>query len=82
MTDTAKIIGYKCKLEDGSPVDTLGALELELNGVTFHCGSGLDDVTRSLLWAKQDELVGKSVEFKYQKSEQTAPRFPVFLRLV
>lgn len=82
MTDTAVIIGYKCKLEDGSPVDTLGALELELNGVTFHCGSGLDNVTRSLLWAKQDELVGKLVEFKYQKSEQTAPRFPVFLRLL
>jgi ATP-dependent DNA ligase len=82
MTDTAVIIGYKCKLEDGAPVDTLGALELECNGVTFHCGSGLDDTTRLLLWAKQDELIGKSVEFKYQKSEQTAPRFPVFLRLL
>lgn len=82
MTDTAKIIGYKCKLEDGVAVDTLGALELECNGVTFWCGSGLDDTTRQLLWAKQDELVGKLVEFKYQKSEQTAPRFPVFLRLL
>jgi DNA ligase-1 len=82
MTDTALIIGYKCKLEDGAPVDTLGALELECNGITFHCGSGLDDVTRSILWAQQDNLIGKSVEFKYQKSEQTAPRFPVFLRLV
>lgn len=82
MTDTAIIIGYKCKLEDGAPVDTLGALELMCNGVEFWCGSGLDDVTRSLLWAKQDELIGKSVEFKYQKSEQIAPRFPVFLRLL
>ena len=82
MTDTAVIVGYKCKLEDGAPVDTLGALELQLGTVTFHCGSGLDDNTRAKLWAMQDELIGKSVEFKYQKSEQTAPRFPVFLRLV
>jgi DNA ligase-1 len=82
MTDTATIIGFKCKLEDGGEVDTLGALELDYNGVTFWCGSGLDDVTRSLLWAKQDELIGKSVEFKFQKSSQTAPRFPVFMRLV
>lgn len=82
MTDTAIIIGFKCKLEDGAPVDTLGALELQCNDVEFWCGSGLDDTTRKLLWAKQDELIGKLVEFKYQKSEQIAPRFPVFLRLL
>lgn len=82
MTDTAIIIGFKCKLEDGAPVDTLGALELMCNGVQFWCGSGLDDNTRAKLWAIQDELIGKSVEFKYQKSDQTAPRFPVFMRLV
>jgi DNA ligase-1 len=93
MTDTAVIIGYKCKLEDGASVDTLGALELEwdirfysanltVEGDSFWCGSGLDDNTRAKLWAMQDDLIGKSVEFKYQKSDQIAPRFPVFLRLV
>ncbi len=93
MTDTAKVIGYKCKLEDGAPVDTLGALELEwdirfysanltVEGDSFWCGSGLDDATRAKLWAMKDELIGKSVEFKYQKSDQVAPRFPVFLRLL
>lgn len=82
MTDNALVIGYKCKLEDGAEVDTLGALHLNCGGVKFWCGSGLNDQTRSTLWLKQDELIGKTVEFKYQKSEQTAPRFPVFLRLL
>jgi len=83
MTETAKVIGYECKLEDGSPVDTLGSLQLcTSDGVEFSCGSGLDDTSRSILWSIKDSLVGKSVEFKYQRSEQVKPRFPVFLRML
>jgi len=81
MTAEAKVIGYRCKLEDDRPVDTLGALDLITDkGVEFGCGSGLTDDLRSQLWADKDNLIGKTVEYKYQKSKQTAPRFPVFLR--
>lgn len=81
MTAEAKVIGYRCKLEDTRPVDTLGTLHLITpEGVEFGCGSGLTDDLRSQLWADKDNLIGRTVEFKYQKSEQTAPRFPVFLR--
>jgi ATP-dependent DNA ligase len=81
LTAEAKVIGYRCKQEDGRPVDTLGALDLLTDkGIEFGCGSGLTDDLRSSLWAAKDELIGKTVEFKYQRSEQIAPRFPVFLR--
>lgn len=81
LTAEAKVLGYRCKLEDDRPVDTLGALDLITDkGVEFGCGSGLTDDLRSQLWADKDNLIGKTVEFKYQKSEQIAPRFPVFLR--
>lgn len=81
LTAEAKVVGYRCKQEDGRPVDTLGALDLLSDkGVEFGCGSGLTDDLRSQLWADKDNLIGRTVEFKYQKSEQTAPRFPVFLR--
>jgi len=83
MTENAHIIGCKCKQEDGSPVDTLGALELRTEkGIEFCCGSGLDDTSRSILWAMKDSLIGKSVEFEYERSEQVKPRFPVFLRML
>jgi ATP-dependent DNA ligase len=81
MTAEAKVVGYRCKMEGGRPVDTLGAFDLITpEGVEFGCGSGLTDDLRSQLWADKDSLIGKTVEFKYQKSEQVAPRFPVFLR--
>ena len=81
LTAEAKVVGYRCKQEDGRPVDSLGALDLLSDkGVEFGCGSGLTDDLRSQLWADKDNLIGRTVEFKYQKSEQTAPRFPVFLR--
>jgi len=83
MTETARVIGYECKLEGGMSVDTLGSLQLRTSeGVEFSCGSGLDDMSRSILWSIKDELIGKSVEFKYQRSEQVKPRFPVFLRML
>lgn len=80
LTAEATVVGYRCKEEGGISVDTLGALDLQCNGVEFGCGSGLTDATRKILWAAKDELIGKTVEFKYQRSDQTAPRFPVFLR--
>ena len=81
MTAEAKVVGYRCKMEDGRPVDTLGAFDLLTDkGIEFGCGSGLTDDLRSQLWADKDNLIGKTVEFKYQESEQIAPRFPVFLR--
>lgn len=81
LTAEAKVIGYRCKQEDGRPIDTLGALDLLTDkGVEFGCGSGLTDDLRSQLWADKDNLIGRTVEFKYQRSEQVAPRFPVFMR--
>jgi DNA ligase-1 len=81
ITAEARVIGYRCKQEDSRPVDTLGAFDLITHdGIEFGCGSGLTDDLRSQLWADKDNLIGKTVEYKYQKSEQTAPRFPVFLR--
>lgn len=64
------------------PMDTLGALSVEWRGVRFEIGTGFDDAQRSALWAIRDDLVGKTVTFKYQGvGSLGAPRFPVFLGL-
>ena len=62
--------------------DTLGALQVEWNGLRFNIGTGLNDATRAELWGKRDSLIGQLVKFKYQAAGMLeAPRFPVFLGL-
>lgn len=59
--------------------DTLGSLELDMNGVIVSVGSGFDDAQRKDFWSRRDELLGKTVTFKFQElSKYGVPRFPVF----
>lgn len=59
--------------------DTLGKLILEFNGHTFGVGTGFTAKQREAFWVKREELIGKQVTFKHQKSGgKDAPRFPVF----
>jgi DNA ligase-1 len=61
--------------------NTLGSLELDMNGVTVSVGSGFDDAQRQDFWNRRDELHGKTVTFKYQElTKYGVPRFPVFMR--
>jgi len=89
-TEQAVIVGYKCLTKKtGESMDTLGSLFVVSDtGVEFSVGSGLDDSIRSDLWDVQDTLIGKKIEFSYQKTdrmlrgEEKTVRFPVFLRMV
>ncbi|AGE56452.1 DNA ligase [Paramecium bursaria Chlorella virus NE-JV-1] len=61
-------------------LDTLGALEVDWNGITFSIGTGFDHALRDKLWSERDKLIGKIVKFKYfAQGVKTAPRFPVFI---
>jgi len=63
--------------------NTLGAFEVEWNGVRFNCGSGLNDSLRDAIWENKDAYLGKLIKFKYQESgikqETGVPRLPIFL---
>lgn len=62
------------------PTNSLGALSVEWRGVSFELGTGFTEAQRQELWSIREELVGKTVTFKYQGvGSQGAPRFPVFL---
>lgn len=61
--------------------NTLGSLELDMDGVVVSVGSGFDDTQRQDFWNRRDELLGKTVTFKYQElTKYGVPRFPVFMR--
>lgn len=61
---------------------TLGAIECELNGVTFKVGSGYDQDLRDKLWSKRRELIGRQLKYKYfEGGSKDRPRFPVFVGL-
>jgi DNA ligase-1 len=60
--------------------DTLGSLEVNLNGIHFSIGSGFTMEQRKDLWNSRDTLMGKIVKFKYfSLGIKEAPRFPIFL---
>ena len=64
--------------------DTLGSFIVEMeNGAQFSCGSGLTDATRAEYWAKQDELLGTYIKYKYMPigvdAKTGVPRLPIFL---
>lgn len=46
----------------------------------FDVGTGLNDEQRASYWGIKDDLIGKTVKFKYQKGgTEDRPRFPVLL---
>jgi DNA ligase 1 len=60
--------------------DTLGSLEVNLNGIHFSIGSGFTMEQRKEYWNDRDNLIGKIVKFKYfSLGMKEAPRFPTFL---
>lgn len=60
--------------------DTLGSLEVNLNGIHFSIGSGFTMEQRKQFWNDRDNLIGKIVKFKYfSLGMKEAPRFPTFL---
>ena len=62
------------------PTDSLGALSVEWNGVSFELGTGFTEQQRQDFWRDRESIIGKTVTFKFQGvGSQGAPRFPVFL---
>lgn len=59
----------------------LGGLIFEIDGVQTRVGSGFNDEMRKSLWDKQTELVGRTVEVKFQeKTKYGVLRFPTFIK--
>lgn len=62
------------------PMNTLGALVVQWNGLEFRIGTGFDDATRVQIWTHRDFYVGKVAKFKYLPvGVKDLPRHPVFL---
>lgn len=62
-------------------MNELGSLIVEdpSTNMRFSIGSGFSSSQRVELWAKKEQLVGKTVTYKYfEKGVKQAPRFPVF----
>jgi len=65
------------------PKGTLGSLAVRdcATGVEFHVGSGFDDALRQRIWDNQNEYMGRTVTYRYQRvGVKDKPRFPTFLR--
>ena len=79
-TEDLKIIDF----EEGSGKyqNQLGAFICELsNGGEVRVGSGLTDSERKEFWEKRNDLLGQTIEIKFQeKTKDDSLRFPVFLR--
>lgn len=60
---------------------TLGAFWLNFEGQKMKCGGALRDKERDWIWAHQEELIGRVVEFKYQKDKVALGRFNRFRRI-
>jgi len=66
-------------LEGMVGADTLGALVCTCQGITFTCGSGLDDAMRAEVWANKDKYVGKYITFThFAVGRKDSFRFPIF----
>ena len=60
---------------------TLGGLIFEIDGVQTRVGSGFNDEMRKALWDKRAELIGRTIEVKYQEmTKYGVLRFPTFIR--
>jgi DNA ligase-1 len=66
--------------ENKVPLEMLGALHCERDGITFKIGTGFDDSLRKELWEQRETLPHRIVKFKYfTGGAYDKPRFPVFL---
>lgn len=58
----------------------LGKFTVKWGDVEFDIGTGFDEGQRQYYWKTQDQLIGKTLTFKYQSlGPNGKPRFPVFL---
>ena len=78
-------LGYTSRsshAENQLPTNSLGALICKAEGFseTFKIGSGFHESERQLFWPHRNELLGRTVRFKYQAVGSTAerPRSPIF----
>lgn len=82
-TIDAPIVGFYPG-EDGTKHENrLGGFVVELdNGKSVRVGGGLSDKQRDEFWLKQEELMGRMIEFKAQMDADAVAvaRFPVFVR--
>lgn len=61
------------------PANTLGALIVEANGVTFNIGTGFDDNQRKEIWENKTKWLGAIVSYQAKTvGEKEKPRMPVF----
>lgn len=76
--DVAEVYKRSSHKENMVPMDKLGGFHVKWNNVEFDLGVGFNDQQRNEYWT--DEVVGKTVKFKYQSVGPSGkPRFPVFL---
>lgn len=62
------------------PMNTLGALVVQWNGVTFNVGTGFTDAERDEVWANRPNYRGKFAKVKFLNvGLKELPRHPVFL---
>lgn len=62
------------------PMDTLGALQVEFNGIKFNIGTGFDDAQRAEIWANKSKYLNQLAKFKhFPIGTKDAPRHPVFI---
>jgi ATP-dependent DNA ligase len=59
----------------------LGAVWLDFDGAKIKCGGGFRDKERDWIWQHRDQLIGRFVEFKYQKDDVAVGRFNRFRRI-
>jgi len=66
---------------DGKYVGMLGALFIDVNGVSVKVGSGFTDQQRETIWNNPRYYIGKYIEVEYQEvTRDKSLRFPVFKR--
>jgi DNA ligase 1 len=67
---------------DSKYVGTLGGITvLQENGVQCDVGSGFSDEERNTIWRNQTQVIGRTMEIKYQElTPDLRMRFPVFKR--
>lgn len=67
-------------MENQVPMNTLGALVCEMDGVQFKIGTGFTQEDRDMIWQNRAVILGQLVRFKYFRvGMKDAPRHPVFL---
>lgn len=76
-------LGYSkrsSKKENLAGANTLGALIVEYDGLTFKIGTGFTQADRDHIWENRCAYLGKLVKFKYfAVGVKDAPRHPVWL---